>query len=57
VIDVSSLIVVDELSTPKMITMASYSLVGKFVPTKATSVPEEIVTDETVGEASFSYSN
>ena len=55
--DVSPEEVVDVLSTPNIIATASILLVGKPVPTKVTSVGESIVTDVTVGESAFNYSN
>jgi hypothetical protein len=53
VIDVALLIVPEVLVTPEIMTTTSLPLVGKFVPTMASVVVLETVTEVTVGELEF----
>ena len=54
VIEVASLMTVTSLSTPKIIRIASKSLVGKRNPLILTTVGLARLTEVTVGEAAFS---
>lgn len=53
VIDVALLMTPEVLGTPEIMTTTSLPLVGKFVPTMASSVVLETVTEVTVGELEF----
>jgi hypothetical protein len=53
VIDVALLIVPEVLVTPEIMTTTSLPLVGKLVPTMASVVVLETVTEVTVGELEF----
>lgn len=54
VIEVASLMTVTSLSTPKIIRIASKSLMGNRNPLILTTVELARLTDVTVGEAAFS---
>ena len=56
VTEVASLMVAEELTTPRIMTTASWPLVGKSVPTKSIWVELVRVTEEMVGEPALSYS-